>query len=307
MEGAPRSAQQTADTLNRRSIGYRYEEPAWKRWLALLFGHTFVRRALVALACSIALHEIVAALIPAFLPSDVQHEVVEHVTIARIQMAPTPSPTPRPTPKAPPHVVTVAKNNVTPTIAPVVPRPEGKAAHKEAIKREAAPRPKPPRVIHATPIWQTVPTGGQGAGAGAKSGAGSLGNGASGTGTGNQGSGAGGGGGPCGAVDFMSKGDATYNPDTGMYERDNVQAIVHYADGTAQTVDLDWTWRFKSRSDDPFNIHANAPMYFQFPPKAQRADEPPAVQYIMRYSSRAGHTLLNDTCPNIPAPPTPQP
>ena len=261
---------------------------------------------MVALACSLALHEIVAGVIPPFLSQpEPEREVVQNVAIVQVRAAPTPTPTPKPSP-TPPPVLAVAKNNALPTIAPPVPQPEGKAAHKEAIVRQGAARPKPPRSIHATPDAQPVPTAGQGAGAGANAGAGSLGNGTNGNGTGLQGSGTGGGGAPCGAVDFVAKGDAAYDPQTGGYTRDNVQAIVHYADGTARTVDLDWTWRFKSEADDPFK-NASAPMYFQFPPPSQRADEPPVVQYIMRYSSAAGKTKLNDQCPNIPPPGTPQP
>lgn len=266
-----------------------------------------MRRALVALACSLALHEIIAGLIPPLLPRpEPEKETVQHVAIVQVRIAPTPTPTPRPSP-SPPPLVSLAHNNAQPTIAPPVPQPEGKAAHKEAIKREAAARPKPPPSVHATPIWQTVPTGGQGAGAGSKSGAGSLGNGTSGNGTGVTGSGTGGGGGPCGAVDFVAKGDAAYDPQSGQYTRDNVKAIVHYADGSARTVDLDWTWHFRSESADPFK-NPDAPMYFQFPPAGQRGDEPPVVQYIMRYSSAKGKTLLNEACPNIPPPgTTPQP
>ncbi len=276
-------------------------------WLSSVFGHTYTRRILVALACSVALHEIVAGLIPPFLkPLPDQKEVVERVAIMRVVAKPTPTPTPRPTPTPPPHAMAVATNNVTPTLAPVIPRPEGKAARKEAIKRAGAARPKPPKVHYQTkPIWD-IPTGGQGAGAGRVAGAGSLGNGTNGTGTGNAGTGAGGGGAPCGAVDFMSQGEAIYDDGTRTYDRNNVKAIVHYADGSSQTVDLDWTWHFKSEMQDPFR-NAAAPMLFQFPPPSQRASEPDPVQYIMRYSRETGTTRLQDDCPNIPPPPSPGP
>ncbi|HVA28304.1 MAG TPA: hypothetical protein VNF68_08995 [Candidatus Baltobacteraceae bacterium] len=183
---------------------------------------------------------------------------------------------------------------------------EGKAAPVEAIKRMGAPRPKPP-VIHTKPIWDVavVPTAGQGAGAGKGADAGSLGNGTSGTGAGNQGSGAGGGGAPCGAVDISARGLAVFNSVTGFYERSNIVATVHYADGTSESIPLDWTWRFKSEDVDPFNPNSDAPMFFQFPPQAKRAGEPPAVQWIMKNTNTYGGTKLNDQCPNIPPPPTP--
>jgi hypothetical protein len=260
----------------------------------------------VALACSIALHEIAAGLIPTFLrPLPDQKEVVERVAIIRVSAKATPTPTPRPTPP-PPHAVSVLRNNVTPTLAPVVPKPEGKSARKEAIKHAGAARPKPPKVhYHTIPIWD-VPTGGQGAGAGRIAGAGSLGNGTNGTGTGNEGTGAGGGGAPCGAVDFETNGDATYNDQTREYDR-KVKAIVHYADGSSETVALDWTWHYKTKMDDPFANAAQPEVLFQFPPPALRASEPPPVQYIMQYSRESGTTKLRDDCPNIPPPPTPGP
>ena len=263
-----------------------------------------MRRIIVAVACSIAFHEVIAGLVPPLMrPQTDRKEVIERVAIVQI-VKPTPSPTPKATPTPPPHVISVAKNNVTPTVAPVVPQPEGKAAHKETIKHLGSSRPKPPKLQHTKPIWDYIPMGGHGAGAGKGSDAGSLGNGTNGTGTGNAGTGAGGGGAPCGAVDFIAQGEARYNDETHMYERSNVKAIVHYADGSSQTIDLDWTWRFKSRMQDPFS-NAAAPMLFQFPPASQRASEPDAVQYIMKYSRETGTTRLNDSCPNIPPPPTP--
>lgn len=280
----------------RRRAGYSANGRAW---LTRLFGETFARRTIVAAACSLAIHEVVAGLIPPLFRPTPSREIVAHVTVSEIRVKPTPKPTPRPTP-TPIHQVAFAHTNESVRVAPVVPKPEGKAAHKERIKREAAARPKPPP-IEATPIWQSVPTGGEGAGAGARSGAGSLGNGTNGNGTGNAGTGAGGGGGPCGAVDFTSTGVALYDAQSGQYVRNNVKAIVHYADGSARIVTLDWPWYFKSEADDPFE-NTSAPMYFQFPPRAQRASEPPVVQYIMRYSNAAGHTLLDTHCPNIPPP-----
>ena len=261
-------------------------------WLGATFGDRFARRFLLAIACSIALHEIVVVLIPPFLKAPPQtKEVVEHVTIAKL-ITPTPSPTPQPTPKATPRVISLNVN-------------EGKQAIKEPIKRAGLNKVVPPKTIHTKPIWDIVPIkAGQGAGAGNNTGAGSLGTGGSGTGAGNEGNGSGAG--PCGAVDIGAKGVAVYNSATGMYERNNVYATVWLSDGSAQRVDFDWTWHYRSEDVDPFK-HDELPMLFQFPPAAQRASEPQLVQYIMRNTTATGHTLLNDQCPNIPAAPTPQP
>jgi hypothetical protein len=175
----------------------------------------------------------------------------------------------------------------------------------EKIKRAGAKRPTPPHVIHATPDV-SIPTGGQGAGAQNGRGAGSQsqtnGNG---SGTGSTGNGAGAA--LCGAVDFEASGRATYDQQSGYYERDNIVATVYYADGTSERIPLDWIWRFKSEDDDPFNPSSGAPMLFQFPPEALRASEPPAIQYIISHTTAAGRTKLNDQCPNIPPPPSPQP
>ena len=224
-------------------------------------------------------------------PSDTK-EVVEHVTIARISK-PTPSPTPKPTP-TPVAPRQIALNN------------EGKQAMVSVIKRQGLNKPVPPKTVHTKPIWDILPSkSGAGAGAGLNNGAGSLGNGGNGSGTGNEGNGSGVG--PCGAIDYNSQGDARYNPDTGMYERNNVIAFVHYPGRITHQVSLDWTWRYKSEADDPFTTNSSAKLYFQFPPVTQRANEPPDVQYIMRSSNAAGHVLLNDDpvqCPDIPTAPT---
>ncbi|MDE2481693.1 MAG: hypothetical protein KGN02_05850 [bacterium] len=231
---------------------------------------------------------------------------MERVTLARIERKPTPTPSPTPPPI---HAISPVRSNSVPTTAPVVvPQPAGKAAHKETIKHLGANRVKPPKTLNTKPIWDTVaPTPGQGAGAGKGAGAGSLGEGTQGSGTGSTGTGAGGGGAPCGAVDFSARGPAVYNAKTGFFERSNVTAIVHYADGSSESVPLDWTWRFKTEEFDPFNPSSSAPMFFQFPPVAQRASEPPAVQYIMQNSKAYGGTKLNADCPNIPPPPTAHP
>jgi hypothetical protein len=250
------------------------------------------------------LHEVVAGLLPGLTPATTQEtERVERVSIVRIEKRlPTPTPSPSPTPAATPHAVAVARA-VAPVLTPV-PLPQGKSARVEPVKHLGAARPKPPRVHESKPIWD-VPTGAQGAGAQKGAGAGSLAstNGA-GSGTGAQGNGEGGGGAPCGAVDFSVVGPAHYDPATGYYERNNVVAIVHFADGTAQRVALDWTWRYKTEADDPFNPAYDAPMFFQFPPAGKRASEPALVQYIMKYSTGFGTTKLNADCPNIPPAPS---
>src|SRR6185312_9633172 len=104
-------------------------------WIGATFGDRFWRRFLVAIACSIALHEIVAGLIPPSLKTATDQKViVEHVTIAKL-IKPTPSPIPKPTPKVTPRVISLNEN-------------EGKQAIKEPIKRNAENMVVPPKTIH---------------------------------------------------------------------------------------------------------------------------------------------------------------
>jgi hypothetical protein len=245
-------------------------------WLHAVFGRGDARRILVALACSIALHELLAGLIPALPAEDKKPEVVAHVTVARIEHTPAPTPTP-----TPPPIHTLAFT------------PAGKASRRETVVHNGAARPKPPHALTATPDAYVAPVSGQGAGEGTGSDAGSLGRGSGGSGTGDAGNG--GGAAPCGYVELGSRGEATFNPETGKYERNNVYAIVHFSDGSTERLPFDWTWTYASEDEDPFK-NLQAPMYFQFPPEAQRANEPALVQFIMRYTNVNGSTRLND-CP----------
>jgi hypothetical protein len=250
-----------------------------------------LRRLAIAFACSIAFHEVVAALIPRPATQPPERETVTNVTIARVERRVVPTPHPTPTPP-PVHVIVHA------AVA------SGVHAHVERIKHVGARRPTPPKSHLATPDVVPVPTGGSGAGSqnGANAGSTSSQEG-SGNGTGSFGNGNGAK--LCGAVDFQSNGTATYDPTTDTYDRTNVVATVYYADGTSENIALDWAWRWKTEDDDPFN-NEQVPMLFQFPPPDKVAAEPPVVRYIIAHTTRAGETVLSDRCPNIPqAPPTP--
>lgn len=255
---------------------------------------------LVAFAVSIAVHEIIAGLVPPITPHQTQvREKVERFTVARIvrKPKPTPSPTPRPTPK--PQVLAHARivTTVQPTIIPKT--TSGKSAQKETIKRAGAARPKPPKISHAKPIWD-IPVGAQGAGAGKGVGAGSLGSGGHGAGAGNSGTGSGAGEAPCGSVYFQSVNmqPPKFDRTTGFYVYDQIRMSVHMADGSVQDIVLDYPWRYKDEAGDPFiEGHSDVPMIFQFPPKAMRPNEPPLVQYVMSHTTREGFTELSD-CPS---------
>jgi len=261
-------------------------------WLGLFFGETDDRRRLtVAFAFAIAIVAIGAQVFIALLDRTPPPEE----TIAKamvVTITKKPKPTPRPTPKPTPTPV------VHPRVIAQVVDP-GKSAAKEIVKKPAANRPKVVSKYHIKPV-AAVPVGGQGAGAGRKGTVGSLGNGGNGSGAGDQGNGSGG---VCGAVDFVDPRAPSFDASTGLSFYDGIEMVVHYADGHAETVTLDYPWHYRDQTMDPFK-NASAPMLFQFPPKSMRPSEPPLVQYVMAHTNVMGVTDLNE-CANIPALATP--
>jgi hypothetical protein len=254
-----------------------------------------LRRLAIAVACAIALHEVAAMVFPRLPPArDSQETIAAHVTIARIVRTPrpTPSPTPKPTPTPPVKL-----------LAPALVA-AGTHARVERIKHVGAKRPTPPKAVMATPD-ASIPTGGNAAGAQNGAGTGSTST-VNGNGNGDANAGNGNGASICGAVDFESSESPVFNPQTGYWEHKNITAIVYYSDGTSEHIPLDWVWRYKNEADDPLRPGSDAPMLFQFPPVDQRANEPPAILYVIAHTTPGGRTRLMD-CSNIPPPATPSP
>jgi hypothetical protein len=257
------------------------------------------RRLVFAFAIALALHEIAALAYPWWRRFTPPPQPVERFTIAKlIRIEHRATPTPPPTPK--PVVHAIGQTNVAAHIVN-----PGRSSEKQPIKRIASARAIAHTKYHLKPIIH-VPAGGHGAGtAVAKADTGSLGNG--GNGTGESGNGNGGGGAavgqePCGAVDFLTTTQPTIDSSTGrVWEHIMIQ--VHFADGTSQTVPLDYPFYYPSQAVDPF-LQSNVRVAdFQFPPAAQAASEPPLVQYVIAHTRADGTTKLRD-CPGIP---TPQP
>jgi len=269
--------------------------PPVRGWLGVFFGSSDTRRMAVAFAIAVAIHEVVAGLIPGTVTPPAEREIVTHGEILHVTRSAVPTPKPVPVqrrPRAVSHARVIAV--VEPrTVARTV---NGASAHREVIRRAGAARPKPPAFSHAKPIWDTVPVGAQGAGAGRASGAGSLGNGGNGTGAGTSGSGNGAAAGtePCGYVDFMDPHGARYDRQSRGFWVD-VQMSVHFPDGHAESVLLDYPWYYASSAENPFENQA-VPMLFQWPPADKRPSEPALVQYVMQHSQEPGITLLKD-CP----------
>jgi hypothetical protein len=256
------------------------------------------RRLLLAFGVSIAVHEILAGLVPPPASSQTAREVVTRVASARIEIRPTPTPRPPPTP-APQRVVArvrVIAPSETRTVARTV---TGHSARKEIVRRAGAARPRPLAIAHTKPVWD-IPTGGQGAGAGTVAGAGSLGNGGSGTGAGANGNGNGAAAGnePCGFVTFSDPHGSHYDAATGGFWVD-IRLTVRYPDGHSESTVLDYSFYYPDEASNPWsdrNLGKPFPTTFQFPPPEKRANELPLVQYVMAHTSSDGYTLLKD-CP----------
>jgi hypothetical protein len=267
------------------------------------------RRLLIAAAFAIAVHEVLAGLVPPERSIAQQPpEIVARVQMTRVSVRATPTPKPKPRPRQ--HVITHV--HVIAVLSPhrVTHRSSGTAARHETIRRSGAPRPKPMVVANARPVWDTPPpVGGNGSGAGNGANQGSVGNGvaAAGSGTGSTGSGTDDGGGnePCGFVDFSDPHGSQYDRHTHGFWVD-IRMSVRFPDGSTQSVILDYPWYYASEADNPWSDRnlrdPNFPTRFQPPPLAKAASEPALVQYVIAHSTTEGLTLLHD-CPTPP--PTP--
>lgn len=252
------------------------------------------RRLLFAVALALAIIEIVVMSIPKHTYT-LQIEPVEHITLAKMtRIEHRPSPTPKPTPKPVVHTKVIAQTNPQPRkLSPAAP------AEKQPVKRVSSARPIVRTKFHSKPV-EHVPMGGHGAGTSktANATAGSVGTG--GNGTGESGTGQGSGGAPaahepCGEVDFSPNGNPTTDRTGRIWEY--VALIVHFPDGSEQSVDLDYPFYYPSEDQDPFiKGHDNIPATFQFPPTNQAPSEPALVQYVVQHTSADGYTLLKD-CP----------
>ena len=156
--------------------------------------------------------------------------------------------------------------------------------------------------------------GGQGAGANTGSApVGGAGPGGTGGGQGGAGSGTGAAASdePCGYVEFVDIG--------GLFAIDkqrggllvNIRMIVHFADGHAEDVSLDYPWYYPDEAANPWSDQnvkdANFPVTFQWPPAEKTPHEPPLVQYVMAHTTPAGYTKLKDCPAAATASPTAQP
>jgi len=110
---------------------------------------------------------------------------------------------------------------------------------------------------------------------------------------------------PCGFVTFSDPHGSRFDPQTHGFWVD-IKMSVHFADGSLQSLLLDYPWYYPSESANPWsnqNLRDPAfPMRFQPPPSGKLLDEPPLVQYVIAHSTPDGMTILKD-CPTAAPPP----
>ncbi len=247
------------------------------------------------------MHEVVAGAIPA--PpgrSPVPRESISDVRLVTIRRLATP--TPRPIPIE--HLV------FTPVSRPVLLREGAPAATRRAASHPAKLTVRRSFLAvpyGAKPVWDAATTG-----MGSKTATAS----GNGSGAGTQGAGTQGGGTaaananePCGFVTFSDPHGSHYDsPTHGFYV--DIRMSVHFADGSTQSLILDYPWYYASEAENPWsdrNLKDPAfPTRFQAPPAAKLAGEPELVRYVIAHSSSGGMTLLRD-CPGTTGATAPRP
>jgi hypothetical protein len=244
----------------------------------------------VAFAISIAVHEVAAGAIAPNRPQAAAREIVSSVRAVRITLRP-------PQARAEP----VPQRTVTPPSPLPAPQTHARlAAHfaKTALPRTAhvlgAERGS---ARNARPVWDApavVAASGRAASASGRAAA------ASGAGTNAEnGNAAQSTDQPCGFVTFSDPHGSHYDAQTRGFWVD-IRMSVHLADGSSQSLILDYPWYYPSEAANPWsdqNLKDPAfPTRLQTPPPGKIGSEPPLVQYVLAHSTPDGMTLLRD-CP----------
>jgi hypothetical protein len=239
---------------------------------------------------SIALHEVAAGLVPSNFTPASRKEIVTRAQVVRISMRPTA--TPAPPPPSPPvvrrlHAVARTSTRRTRSIPAV---------------SESAARPELAGIARSKPVWDLAASGATTGNGVVQSGNGA---GRSGNGAGTEGNGTGlaSVSEPCGFVTFSDPHGSQFDAQTRGFWVD-IRMSVHFADGSSQSLILDYPWYYPSEAANPWSNQnlkdPNFPTRFQPPPAGKLADEPPLVHYVLSHSTPEGLTLLRD-CPS-PAP-----
>jgi hypothetical protein len=216
-------------------------------------------RLLLALAISIAIHETAAGLVPRaqWSPSPAR-EVVTRAQIVRIAVRPAPTATPPPVRAIAPRTLAAARTRELPAAARQV---GSSSVRRTEPRRVATIAPGRDR-----PVWDVASTGtarsivvAAGSGADGNSGAGAAGNAAA-PAADNR---------PCGFVTFSDPHGSQYDPRTHGFWVD-IRMSVRFADGTTQSMILDYPWYYASEAANPWSYQnvrdPNFPTRFQPPP-----------------------------------------
>jgi hypothetical protein len=285
-------------------------ERGWPSLSALADGRDvrFWQRMAIAFAIALALHEIIAGLVPRRAP-DNKEAPVDTQIITLVTRTPAPTPTPPPPPTARPSAEPVT------TFAPVATRAQAAPRAVAPIRKTLGGRAArhhvvvvPPHSIHATPqavAFATANAAGlQNGGSGTGAGPGINGNGGlngTGSGLGGVGNGSGAGVRPCGVVMLV--------PISGMlqFNRDGsrtvgIQLEVTLSDGQTVSDVLGWKFYYRREVDDPFSKRgqdANTPPTLQLPPPGYDLEgrQKPATVFAVKHTNAQGFTDLED-CPN---------
>jgi hypothetical protein len=232
--------------------------------------------------------------------STAARESLSDVRVLTIRRLATPAPRPIPTP--------VERLVFTQTLR-TVPVREAASGAPSAARRIAMHPAK--LAAHRTAFaahFQTKPVWDVGSAAGGSHGGTASGNG-SGAGTQGAGTAAANANEPCGFVTFSDPHGSQYDSHTRGFFVD-IRMSVHFADGSAQSVILDYPWYYASEAENPWsdrNLKDPAfPTRFQPPPPAKIPGEPQLVRYVMAHSTSEGMTLLAD-CPGASNATAPRP
>jgi hypothetical protein len=246
----------------------------------------------LAFALSIALHEVVAGLIPYEHPRPPLTQILVHERIVTVTLRPTPKPRALSTPRATIHHRSVVAVQQTKIVRSAQGGRRGRAAHR------APALIAPAHVAYdSLPVWD-VGRGQSNAGKGlSKGGAGA------GTGPGPGASADA----PCGFVTFSNPHGSHYDPSTHGFWVD-IRMAVHFSDGSSQSMMLDYPWYYSSEAANPWSDQnlkdPSFPTRLQTPPPSKMAAEPPLVQYVIAHSTPDGMTLLHDCPQTSPTPAT---
>lgn len=247
----------------------------------------------LAFAIAVALHEIVAGAIPPSAPQNPPREIVSRARLLHVTHYAIASPTPKP---APQPTFTPA-----PVRSPQIRMPVPLARAATRLSARAAVHRSVPRIAkNARPVWDV----GVAAGGTIVAAAGQAARADAGTAPQGNGGAAQGGPQPCGFVTFSDPHGSHFDRQTRGFWVD-IRMSVHFADGSSQSMMLDYPWYYPSEAANPWSDEnlrdPNFPTRFQAPPAAKLDVEPDLVKYVAQHSTPDGMTLLRN-CPAAAAP-----